>query len=237
MSSNTPKGISSAGTPLPSSFDGNLYVLTLSLPDIKLQNFGAQLMSLYREFYEENRWQKFSRRLTEEPLIPLGCVLTCMALFGATRSIRSGDHNRTQRMFRARIAAQGFTLVAMVAGSMYWQTDREKRKEFDGVVAQRKAKEKNEAWIRELEARDEEEKEIRAMREARRRGEKYVPTVREDKKEKVGGIKGEVEKMVKDVKERKIKPAEKVVKEKVEEGEKKAKGILDSVRDMVGGKK
>jgi hypothetical protein len=59
--------------------------------------------------------------------------------------------------------------VAMVAGSMYWQTDRQKRKEFEGVVAERKAKEKNEAWIKELEARDEEEKEIRAMREARRR--------------------------------------------------------------------
>jgi len=71
-------------------------------------------------------------------------------------------------MFRARIYAQGFTLVAMVAGSMYWQTDRNKRKEFDKVVLEEKAKEKNQAWIRELEARDEEEKEIRAMRDRRR---------------------------------------------------------------------
>jgi len=132
--------------PMPSSFDGDT------------------------EFYEEDRLQKFTRRLKEEPLIPLGCALTCMALLGATRSIRAGDHNRTNRMFRARIYAQGFTLVAMVAGSMYWQTDRNKRKEFEGVVAERKAKEKNEAWIRELEARDKEEKEIQAMREARRKG-------------------------------------------------------------------
>jgi len=71
-------------------------------------------------------------------------------------------------MFRARIYAQGFTLVAMVVGSMYWKTDRQKRKEFDQVVAERKAKEKNEAWIRELEARDREEQEIRAARAARR---------------------------------------------------------------------
>ena len=71
-------------------------------------------------------------------------------------------------MFRARIYAQGFTLVAMVVGSMYWKTDRQKRKEFDEMVAERKAKEKNEAWIRELEARDQEEREIRAAREARR---------------------------------------------------------------------
>lgn len=92
-----------------------------------------------------------------------------MALIGATRSMRAGDHNRTNRMFRARILAQGFTLVAMVAGSMYWQTDREKRKEFDATVLERKAKEKNEAWIRELEARDQEDKAIRAKREAWRR--------------------------------------------------------------------
>jgi len=58
----------------------------------------------------------------------------------------------------------------MVAGSIYWQTDRQKRKEFEGVTAERKAKEKNEAWIKELEARDQEEKEIKAMREARRKG-------------------------------------------------------------------
>ncbi|EHL00376.1 hypothetical protein GLAREA_04516 [Glarea lozoyensis ATCC 20868] len=130
--------------PLPSSFDGN------------------------SDFYEENRWQKFSRRLKEEPVIPFGCALTCWALFGASRSIRAGDHNKTNRMFRARIFAQGFTLIAMVAGSMYWEADRKKRKEFEGAVSERKAKEKNAAWIRELEARDEEEKEIRALREKRR---------------------------------------------------------------------
>lgn len=69
-------------------------------------------------------------------------------------------------MFRARIYAQGFTLLTIVAGSMYYSTDRKKRKEFEGVVADRKAKEKSEAWIRELEARDREDKDWRARREA-----------------------------------------------------------------------
>lgn len=58
----------------------------------------------------------------------------------------------------------------MVAGSIYWKSDRQKRKEFDVVVAQQKAKEKNEAWIKELEARDEEDKSIKAQRAARRSG-------------------------------------------------------------------
>ncbi|KAE9366672.1 hypothetical protein N431DRAFT_487205 [Stipitochalara longipes BDJ] len=200
-----------SNTPLPSSFDGN------------------------SEFYEENRWQKFSRRLKEEPLIPLGCVLTCVALFGASRSIRAGDHNRTNRMFRARIYAQGFTLVAMIAGSMYWQTDRQKRKEFDKVVEERKAREKNEAWIRELEARDEEEKDIRRVREARRRGVS-VDVVRGEEEIKEARIKKERE-------ERKGKVLEKIAEKgagSVDEVEKevKNKGVLESVQEMVwGGKK
>ena len=72
-------------------------------------------------------------------------------------------------MFRARIYAQAFTLVAMYVGSLYYSKDRTKRKEFEGVVAEKKAKEKNEAWIRELEARDREEKDMMAKREAARR--------------------------------------------------------------------
>jgi hypothetical protein len=80
-------------------------------------------------------------------------------------------------MFRARVYAQGFTILALVVGSMYWKTDRHKRKEFDQAVAERKAREKTQAWLKELEARDEEDKEIRAMREARRQGGKPAQTM------------------------------------------------------------
>jgi hypothetical protein len=155
-----------------------------------------------------------------------------MALFGASRSIRAGDHNRTNRMFRARIYAQGFTLVAMIAGSVYWQTDRQKRKEFDKVVEERKAREKNEAWIRELEARDEEEKDIRRMREARRRGVS-VDVVRNE----------DAEKEAKKMEEGKGKVLDQLVEKGagsiVEvETEAKKKGVLESVQEMVwGGKK
>ena len=196
-------------------------------------------MATNSDFYEENRWQKFSRRLREEPLIPLGCVLTCMALLGASRSIRAGDHNRTNRMFRARIYAQGFTLVAMVAGSMYWETDRKKRKEFDKVVEERKAREKNEAWIRELEVRDEEEKDIRRLREARRRGVSVEVIRGEDsarEKTKLGEIKEELERKMK-VKavEKEEKDARKAAGIDDQEGTKKV-GVLDSVQAMWGKK-
>ena len=62
----------------------------------------------------------------------------------------------------------------MVAGSWYYKADRTRRKEFDGLVAEKKAKEKNEAWIRELEARDQDDKEWRAKMNAAASGKKAV---------------------------------------------------------------
>ena len=64
-------------------------------------------------------------------------------------------------MFRARVMAQGFTVVAMVAGSMYYSKDREKSKELRKLKEQREAEEKRQKWIRELEARDEEERALK----------------------------------------------------------------------------
>ncbi|KAK5126563.1 hypothetical protein LTR85_009497 [Meristemomyces frigidus] len=116
------------------------------------------------DFYEESRWTKLKRRVTEEPLIPLGCALTCWALVEATRSIRKGDKHRTNRMFRRRIYAQGFTILAMVLGSAYWQGDRKKRDEFNELVEDKKKREKHDLWLKELEARDEEEQHLRKIR-------------------------------------------------------------------------
>lgn len=71
-------------------------------------------------------------------------------------------------MFRARVAAQGFTVFAMLAGSMYYQKDREKSKELRQLQEQKDAEEKRQKWIRELEARDEEEKAMRVRLEKKR---------------------------------------------------------------------
>lgn len=79
--------------------------------------------------------------------------------------MKAGDHAKTNRMFRRRIYAQGFTLLAMVAGSAYWEKDRAKRKEYNDLVDEKQKKEKRDAWIKELEARDEEDKQIEAMKQ------------------------------------------------------------------------
>ncbi|KAJ4291489.1 Respiratory supercomplex factor 1, mitochondrial [Collariella sp. IMI 366227] len=131
--------------PLPSSFDDN------------------------EDFYNENGFQKILRRLKEEPLVPIGCLLTVAAFTNAYRAMKKGDHHKVQRMFRARIAAQGFTVVAMVAGGMYYAEDRHKQKELWKLKQQQEAEEKREKWIKELEARDEEEKAIREMMNRRKK--------------------------------------------------------------------
>lgn len=84
--------------------------------------------------------------------------------------MRSGDKARTNRMFRRRIYAQGFTILAMLGGSAYWESDRAKRGQFDELTEEKRRKEKKDAWIRELEVRDAEEDELRRIRDNLVRG-------------------------------------------------------------------
>ncbi|KAK3291815.1 altered inheritance of mitochondria protein 31, mitochondrial [Chaetomium fimeti] len=144
-----------SGRPLPSSFDGN---------DIQGLTWGSR-----RDFYNESSSQKVFRKLKEEPLVPIGCILTIAAFTNAWRAMRRGDHHKVQRMFRARVAAQGFTVLAMVGGGMYYAEDRSKRKELLKLEQQQAAEEKRQKWIKELEARDEEEKALQEMMDKKRK--------------------------------------------------------------------
>ncbi|KKA27408.1 hypothetical protein TD95_000473 [Thielaviopsis punctulata] len=133
---------------------------------------GSQLPSSFDEndeFYNERPSAKVWRKLREEPLIPLGCFATIFAFTGAYRALRRGDSKGANRMFRYRVGAQGFTVLAMVAGSIYYSRDRERTKELRRLEEQKNAEEKRARWLRELEARDAEEKEMRAALEERRR--------------------------------------------------------------------
>jgi outer membrane biosynthesis protein TonB len=72
--------------------------------------------------------------------------------------MKARDSQELNRMFRARIYAQFFTIVAVVAGGMYYQQERQQRREFERVLNVKKAQEKRDAWLRELEFRDKEER-------------------------------------------------------------------------------
>lgn len=90
--------------------------------------------------------------------------------------------------FRARVYAQAFTLLVLCVGSMYWKGDREKRKHYEGLLGEKKAQEKRDAWIRELEARDREDEIERQKREKRRQAQREGKSFEEAEREaaKVG---------------------------------------------------
>lgn len=67
----------------------------------------------------ETGWEKMKRRMAEEPLVPVGCMLTAGVLIGGLRSFqRAADAKTQQRFMRARVVAQGATVVALAFGSI-----------------------------------------------------------------------------------------------------------------------
>lgn len=90
-----------------------------------------------------------------------GCAGTCYAFYQATRSSKAGDSMTTNRMFRYRIYGQAFTLIAIMGGAYYYKTDRMLRQEIYFAKEEKKAKEKKNAWIKELEIRDQEDRDLR----------------------------------------------------------------------------
>lgn len=95
-------------------------------------------------------------------------MLTVAAFTNAYRAMRKGDHNQVQRMFRARIIAQGFTVAAMVVGGVYFGAERHKERELWKVQQAQKDEEKRMRWIHELEARDAEDKALQERLTRRR---------------------------------------------------------------------
>lgn len=138
--------------------------------------------------------------------------------------MRSGDKARTNRMFRRRIYAQGFTILAMLGGSAYWESDRAKRGQFDELTEEKRRKEKKDAWIRELEVRDAEEDELRRIRDNMIRGRVS---------EKVGLSEGAARKAEEEAAERKRGGSGSGVLSVLEQGEGRGDGpVLAAVRGL-----
>ncbi|KAG5962033.1 hypothetical protein E4U58_004009 [Claviceps cyperi] len=149
-----------------------------SMPGPMPTSFGSD-----EKHVEERTMAKFFRKIKQEPLIPLGMGLTVFAFINAYRAIRRGDSRQANIMFRARIAAQGFTVVAMVAGGFYYDQDRKKSQELRKLQEERDTEEKRQKWIRELEARDREDKLMKeAIRERNKSKTDYSATIESSKK-------------------------------------------------------
>ncbi|CAO3607837.1 unnamed protein product [Mucor hiemalis] len=68
--------------------------------------------------------------MKDEPLVPAGVAVTTFALIAATVGVRTGNRAYANNMFRLRVAAQTFTVLAMVGGSVYFQyKEKQEKKE------------------------------------------------------------------------------------------------------------
>ncbi|XP_008325638.1 HIG1 domain family member 2A, mitochondrial [Cynoglossus semilaevis] len=60
--------------------------------------------------------EKFIRKTKENPFVPIGCLATAGALLYGLRAFHLGKNKQSQLLMRGRIAAQGFTVVAIIFG-------------------------------------------------------------------------------------------------------------------------
>merc|ERR1712126_261331 len=64
----------------------------------------------------ESAGEKFKRKFWENPVLPVGAGLTTLALLLGLRAFRRQDKHMSQLMMRARVGAQGFTVLALLGG-------------------------------------------------------------------------------------------------------------------------
>ncbi|KAH3660217.1 hypothetical protein OGAPHI_007422 [Ogataea philodendri] len=103
-------------------------------------------------------FEKILFRSKQQPLVPLGCLGTCVAVALAAKGVRTGNARSAQKWFRWRVGLQGLTVVALVAGSFYFDRSfRENKSEQELAIEKARMREK--LWVEELERRDEEMKE------------------------------------------------------------------------------
>jgi len=73
----------------------------------------------FQRYKEITFTQKASAKAKQNPLIPIGLLATVAALTLGLRAVSRGDKWQSQMMMRARIGAQGFTILAVLASIMY----------------------------------------------------------------------------------------------------------------------
>lgn len=71
---------------------------------------------LYKDIKTETFSEKLARKFSENPAVPIGTVATVAALSFGMYSFYRGNTAMSQYMMRARVGAQAFTILSIVAG-------------------------------------------------------------------------------------------------------------------------
>lgn len=92
------------------------------------------------ESYQEKAWRKFK----EQPLVPIGTLLTCGALVMATVKMRQGNSQSLNNWLRVRVIAQGATIAAVCAGTYVMGStsgdESKQTRQLDEIRAHREAR-------------------------------------------------------------------------------------------------
>ncbi|OQV16676.1 hypothetical protein BV898_09187 [Hypsibius exemplaris] len=73
---------------------------------------GAYVSYVQPETFREKAY----RKTMANPLVPIGILTTTMVLGYGLWCMRKGNQQMSQYMMRARVAAQAFTIIALVGG-------------------------------------------------------------------------------------------------------------------------
>lgn len=60
---------------------------------------------------------KAIRKFTDEPFVPIGAFITTLFLGYGLKAFHTGQPVKAQQLMRGRVLAQGFTVLAMLAGA------------------------------------------------------------------------------------------------------------------------
>lgn len=84
---------------------------------------------------KETTLQKAQRKFTNEPLIPLGTIMTVAFLGAGLRAFHTGESRKAQFLMRGRVLAQGFTVAVFLAGSYFGIISKGERQTMESKMA------------------------------------------------------------------------------------------------------
>ncbi|KZV96011.1 hypothetical protein EXIGLDRAFT_734101 [Exidia glandulosa HHB12029] len=106
----------------------------------------------------ESWGEKGFRKMKQQPLVPLGILATCIAFFGAAKTMNRKGVEKAQfnRWLRFRVIAQGATVAACVAGSYVFGKEAKRKKALEDEMNKQRDVERERARFQESLARAEE---------------------------------------------------------------------------------
>jgi Hypoxia induced protein conserved region len=102
---------------LPSMYDSKEGVEALSKAGMSREEAIEALNEMQRHQQPSRASQSFLGKLKSEPLVTAGCLGTACMLAGGLYAFKAGRSGTSQRWMRARVIAQGATLV-LITGAL-----------------------------------------------------------------------------------------------------------------------